>query len=925
MAALFLAPALAQGASADPAPTNGPPFDTAALAFDPTYLARGFAMDDEAEEFVRGEILVGLMPGVPLDRTESLRTSLGAEPIEAWPELGLAHWRIPSSMTVEDAVRLLAGNRAVRFVEPNYVVRAFAIPNDPLRSELWSLHNLGQTGGTADADIDALGAWAVRTDASNAVVGVIDTGIDYNHEDLVGNIWTNPGEDLNGNGIVDATDFNGIDDDGNGKIDDLRGWDCRNEDNDPMDDHNHGTHVAGTVGARGNNGVGVVGVNWNAKLMPLKFLSAGGSGSTTDAIECINYAASFKDALGNTIVRITSNSWGGGQKSKALEDAIAKSGALFVAAAGNSGSSSKMYPAGYALDNIISVAATDHNDLLASFSNFGSDWVDLGAPGVNVLSSVRNNGYRSFSGTSMATPHVSGVAALLRAHVPEMTNADVKARILGTVDPLTSLQGKTVSGGRLNAMRALGGFELPADSMPPAAVADLTVDPTMVTQTSLKLTWTATGDDGTMGTAYLYDIRYAKEPITEANWEIASKASSEPIPQAAGFPETFTLTGLSQGTTYYVALKAADEAGGYSSLSSVATGTTAPTLWQIRAVDGTAADSDAALAYDPLGNPTVAYLDDTTGDGWGDAVVFARWNGASWDVETVETGSFGGPGGIDLAYDPADGNPSLSYFTYDSSFWATGTLKFAHRSGGVWTIQAITNRVFTNSETSLAYNPLNGFPAISFSKFPRGSGALKLAEWNGASWNVQVIEAVVGRWHSLAFDPQGKPSVAYSDDLNGDNWIDTLKLAGWNGAAWDIEIVETGVVGYGVKAELAYDPLTNAPAIVHGSGSLRFAGWTGVAWTAQPIDNGDFPSLAFDATGMPIVGYKGRLADGSDAKEVRVARWDGVSWQIEVVEVGFSIGWNTDLKFDPTGKPSLSYGGSSEDGAFRGVKYARGP
>ncbi len=861
-------------------------------------------------QFISGEVLVAFHAGVPQDRSEAARAELGATTIQTFQEIRLQRWKLPPSMSVSDAVRRLATNPGVRYAEPNYVVNALAIPNDPLRNDLWGLHNLGQTGGTNDADIDALEAWDVQTGSSSIVVGVVDTGIDYTHEDLAGNIWTNPGEDLDGNGVVDPTDFNGVDDDANGKIDDLRGWDCRNEDNDPMDDHNHGTHVAGTIGARGNNGIGVVGVSWNVKLMPLKFLGTGGSGSTTDAIECINYAASFVDANGNKIVRVTSNSWGGGRRSKALQDAIAKSGALFVAAAGNSGSSSKMYPAGYDLDNIISVAATDHNDALASFSNFGSDWVDLGAPGVGVLSSIRNNGYQSFSGTSMATPHASGVAALLMAHFPAMTNAEVKTAILNTVDPLPSLQGKTVTGGRLNAARALGAAEMPADTVAPAAITNLAGDTTRTTQTSLTVTWTATGDAGTDGTAYLYDIRHSKDPITDANWDLATKASREPIPLASGTAEAFTVTGLSPGTTYYLALKAADEAGGFSGLSNVATGSTAPSPWEVQIVDGQAFNYVSALAYDPLGNPTVAYTIDTDGSGWWDTVKYAQWNGASWEIEVVDAGSSGWASGLDLDYDPADGRPSLSYVLQD-------TLRFAHKAGTMWNVQEIQRNVQGDS-TSLAYDPRDGFPSISYRLFSGRGAGLKLAHWTGTSWITETVEAgAAARYSSLGFDPAGNPTIAYSAYIDdGSNLLNTLKFARLTGVSWEIQIVETGSRGYGVKARLAYDPVTGYPAIVHSAwDTVRLARWNGAIWTAQAVELGNHASLAFDILGVPHVAY------GSSG-EVRIARWDGTSWLTEVADFNFNIGWRTNLAFDPSGKASLSYAGDSADGSFRGVKFA---
>jgi len=863
-----------------------------------------------ADKYAPWEILVGFQAGAPATFAAEARKALGAGLVEAFPEIGVQRWKLPSHVSVPEAIQRLAGNPHIRYSEPNYLLHALEIPNDPLRNELWGLHNLGQTGGTQDADIDVLEAWQAQTGSASVVVGIIDTGIDYNHEDLVGNIWTNPGEDLNANGVVDAADFNGLDDDGNGKVDDLRGWDCRNGDNDPMDDHNHGTHVAGTVGARGNNGVGVVGVNWNVKLMPLKFLSSGGSGSTTDAIECINYAASFVDANGNKIVRITSNSWGGGQKSRALEQAIAASGALFVAAAGNSGSSSKMYPAGYSLDNIISVAATDQNDLLASFSNFGSDWVDLGAPGVDVLSATRNNMYRPLSGTSMATPHVSGVAALLMAQFPLMTNAEVKAKILDSVDSLPSLQGKTVTGGRLNAARALGAQPDPADATPPAAVTDLAVDPVGVTPTSLTLNWTATGDDASVGTAYLYDVRYGMEPITDANWDVASKASGEPIPRPSGASESFTVAGLSPGTMYYLALRVADEAGGLSDLSNLASGTTASTGWETQVVDGQAGGSMHALVYDPSGQPAIAYGDDVN-----NVVRFARWNGLSWDIETVDAGA--GTAGIDLAYDPSDGNPSVSYG--NGAFGRNGYLKFAHRQGPSWTIQLVDGKGAYTDWTSLAYDPRDRFPSISYVSVSKNDeGTLKLAHWDGTSWSLQIVEVGArARYSSLAFDPAGNPSIAYSDDVNRDRIFETLKLARWNGLSWEIQIVETGVNGYGISPDLAFDPVTAYPAIVHNpSGQVRLARWNGASWDVQVVASGNGGSLAFNATGALYVAY-------GASTEIHVARWDGTAWQVQLGDVGFSLSRRTVLVFDPSGTPSLSYSGTSTDGSVHGVKFAR--
>ena len=325
-------------------------------------------------------------------------------------------------------------------VEPDFKITVGSTPNDPSFGELWGLNNTGQLGGVVDADIDAVEAWDVTTGSSEIVVGVIDTGIDYNHPDLIDNIWTNPGEIAG----------NGIDDDGNGYIDDIHGWDFLNDDNDPMDEDDHGTHVAGTIGAVGNNNLGVVGVSQNVSLMALKFLGATG-GSTSGAIEAIEYANTMK-RMGTNVV-MTNNSWGGGGFSATLESAIENAldlDILFVAAAGNDGSSLGSFPAAYDVDNIISVAATDRFDQLASFSNFGPEFADLAAPGVDVLSTTPNNTYSTFSGTSMASPHVAGSLALLAANEPDLTALELKARLLERVDVLPQLDGVVATGGRLN-------------------------------------------------------------------------------------------------------------------------------------------------------------------------------------------------------------------------------------------------------------------------------------------------------------------------------------------------------------------------------------------------------------------------------------------------------------------------------------------
>ncbi len=362
----------------------------------------------------------------------------------------LAAIQLAKGADVVAALELLKDDPNVLYAEPNYIVHAIATPNDPQFPQLYGLDNTGQTGGTADADVDGPEAWDLTVGSSDIVVGVVNTGIDYTHEDLAGNVFVNPNEIAG----------NGVDDDGNGVIDDVHGFNAITGSGDPADDNAHGSHCSGTIGAVGNNGVGVAGVNWDVTIMGLKFLGAGGSGTLEDAIEAINYAVGMKNAGVN--LRVLSNSWSGGGFSQALLDAINAANAvdiLFVAAAGNSGSDNDVtptFPANYDAPNVVSVAATDHADARAGFSCFGATTVDLGAPGVNVLSTTPGNTYSVFSGTSMATPHVAGAAALVLSVNETLTTGELKDLLMTTVDPVASLEGITVTGGRLNAATAVG-------------------------------------------------------------------------------------------------------------------------------------------------------------------------------------------------------------------------------------------------------------------------------------------------------------------------------------------------------------------------------------------------------------------------------------------------------------------------------------
>jgi len=365
----------------------------------------------------------------------------------------------------DDVVGWAGRTRGVAAIEPDFAIAPTNLPSDPSFGSLWGLRNIGKSGGVAGADIRAETAWNITTGSRDVVVAVIDTGVDYRHSDLASNIWTNPREIAG----------DGLDNDRNGFIDDVRGYDFANGDADPMDDNGHGTHVAGTIGAVGNNGIGVTGVAWQVSIMPLKFLTRAGSGSTSNALAAINYATRMRRDFGVNIVA-TNNSWGGGGFSAILRDAIdagGRAGILFVAAAGNSGANidiTPQYPAAYPGTSIISVAATARDNSLAGFSNHGVVNVDVAAPGAAIYSTIPGNAYATYSGTSMATPHVAGTVALLAAAYPSAGAAQIRSAILAGVTPVVGLAGRVASGGLLNAAAAVDqlGALVPTGAAPPS-------------------------------------------------------------------------------------------------------------------------------------------------------------------------------------------------------------------------------------------------------------------------------------------------------------------------------------------------------------------------------------------------------------------------------------------------------------------------
>ena len=468
----------------------------------------GKAPKDDKHKRVPGELIVKFRPGVTPSKKEQALAAAGLKAKKKLTADGRFELAAGDPDTTELALKQLGSDPRVAYAEPNFVVSAFRTPNDPSFGQLWGLVNNGQTvdgaSGALDADIDAELAWDVSTGSSATVVGIIDTGVDFSHPDLAGAQWINQGENCTG------CRTNGVDDDGNGYVDDWRGWDFINEDNDPFDDHGHGTHLAGTIAATGNNGVGVAGINWTGRVAALKFLDWFGSGDIADAVRALDYAT-------NKGIKITNNSWGGSEDSLALRDAIESFGAaggLYVAAAGNDGANADqapMFPAAYPSSAIISVAASDSRDQFASFSNRGRTSVDLAAPGVSIYSTLPGNTYDWWSGTSMATPHVAGAAALVKAAHPGAGSMAIKALLLRTVDAKASLA-ETATGGRLNvgnAVRCSGtpqllfdepaaGFQaIPGEPLRVVALAGVCGDPTATltaTANGVSFTLTARGD-----------------------------------------------------------------------------------------------------------------------------------------------------------------------------------------------------------------------------------------------------------------------------------------------------------------------------------------------------------------------------------------------------------------------------------------------
>jgi subtilisin family serine protease/regulation of enolase protein 1 (concanavalin A-like superfamily) len=508
-------------------------------------------------------IIVRAREGTPAAAIQRLHGNLGTTVAQTFAhERAGSVVQLPPGLSVAQAIAAFTSSGLVEYAEPDFLLHALVSPNDfnYVNQDQWNLHNTGVYGGVVGADIMAEQGWDLQREAPTVIVAVVDSGVRYTHEDLAANMWTNPGETgLDSRGRDKRT--NNVDDDGNGYIDDVYGINVLTRSGNPMDDWGHGTHVAGIVGAVGNNGVGVTGVAWRVKIMAVKFIDAAANYSVSDAITALDYAR-----LNGA--KIITASWGGyAFNSGALRNAFSalrSAGIIVAAAAGNDNNNNDvtpLYPASYNFDNIIAVAATDRTDTRAGYSNYGATTVHLGAPGSPVFSTWAgtDRDYRYNEGTSMAAPHLAGAAALLRTRFPADTHQQIIQRILSSVDPLPSLTGRTKSNGRLNLAAALGSGSAPPPPPPPPSVlpAPSGLTATAASSSAINLNWT---DNSSTETGF--EVQRSTDGTTfSAAVSVGANVTSA------------TVTGLNASTTYYFRVRAVQDSV-TSAFSNTASATT---------------------------------------------------------------------------------------------------------------------------------------------------------------------------------------------------------------------------------------------------------------------------------------------------------------------------------------------------------------
>lgn len=539
---------------------------------------------DFAKEFLPKQVIVKFKSEASASQVRETLSTLSADTLVQFKSTAAILINIPDAPTRSDVIAIITALNEVKSIDyavPNGVVRLSSVPNDSYFQDLDNLRNVGQAGGASGADIRAEQAWQITTGSKEVLVGVIDTGIDYLHPDLAENMWRNPGETgIDEDGFDKAT--NGVDDDGNGYVDDVYGWDFANNDNDPLDDYGHGTHVAGTIGAVGNNGIGITGVAWNVSLVAIKVFDEAGGANDADIIRAIEYATANR-------ILITNNSWGGLGYNLAMKEAIeanARAGGLFITAAGNYGTDNeqlKFYPASYGVENIISVAAMTNKDEKARFSNFGSQSVHISAPGENILSlamSQTGELVTRMSGTSMAAPHVAGAAALIKSAFPNISTQEIRSRILYGADQIPQLLSvqwtfnwyrpdkypvdkPLVQGGRrLNLFRSLE-----TDTQAPNGVQNLKLN--FFGLTSIGLVFEMAGDDFQTGKASGYVAAITETPLSgTSHWTEAKKFDLSYIEELNLGIVKSEIVGLEPFQKGYLTIRAVDNVGNLGPVSA---------------------------------------------------------------------------------------------------------------------------------------------------------------------------------------------------------------------------------------------------------------------------------------------------------------------------------------------------------------------
>jgi subtilisin family serine protease len=723
---------------------------------------------------VEGEVLLKYRDDRVRARHSAIETAADADTVESIDRRGV-HLLRSKSLATSELLALLVHDPDVEYAEPNYVVRALGVPNDPSFASLWGLFNNGLNpvgaGGLAGADIDAPGAWDIATGSRASVIGVIDTGIDYTHPDLAANMWTAPAPfqvTIGGQTINCAAG--------------TRGFNAVARNCDPMDDHSHGTHVAGTIGARGNNAAGVTGVNWIASMMAIKVLGSSGTGTVSDVVAGLEFAVQAKAAFASTNgarIRVLSNSWASGAPSASLQNAInAANGAdmLLVTAAGNSGTSNDaapVYPASYALPNVVTVASSTSADQRSPFSNYGAASVHLAAPGSAILSTAPGNAYAISQGTSMATAHVSG-AALLALSMCTLTTPELKSLLLDSADRVPAFSGITATGGRLNVRAALQDCPRPN-----VTAVTLTSDLASPQPAGKTVTWTAVADGGEGPYSYRWSVEVSPGVFTNSAW---------------GASNTFAWTPTDVNASYRVLV-------GVRS----AWNTGAAELWAVKPYSIQPGVTSATLTPNVAApqNPgtTVTWTAAAAGGQAPYQYQFAVWDGVAWTITRPWATS------NTYAWTPAVADPDYRVLVQVRSAWNAGA--------GELTVSnpfAIGTVV-----TSLSLTPSVAAPgavgrAATFTAVASGGQApyqYQWSVWNG-SWTV------VGTW-SASNVFTWTPSVA-----NSTNRVKVAVRSAWN----------TGPVERESVVDYAIMPSVTGATLTPNVASPRVLGAT-VRWQAS--------------------------------------------------------------------------------------------